>query len=65
MVFVLLGVDAAQSDVCGIWVNLHSSREEKCLQGYFKTLVVEHRVVVMTAGSHQEDPKFNPMGSQF
>ena len=28
-------------------------------------LVVEHRVVVMTAGSHQEDPKFNPMGSQF
>ena len=28
-------------------------------------LVVEHRVVVMTAGSGQVDPKFNPMDSQF
>ena len=28
-------------------------------------LVFEHRVVLMTAGSHQDDPKFNPMGSQF
>ena len=28
-------------------------------------LAIEHRVVVMTAGSHQEDSKLNPMGSQF
>ena len=28
-------------------------------------LVVERNVVVMTAGSHQGDPKLNPMGSQF
>ena len=35
----------------------------KTLRG--NSLVVEHRVVVMTAGSGQVDPKFNPMDSQF
>ena len=28
-------------------------------------LVFEHKVVVITAGSYQGNPKFNPMGSQF
>ena len=28
-------------------------------------LVVKHSVVVMTAGSHQDDPKLNAMGRQF
>ena len=28
-------------------------------------IVVEHRVVVMTAGFHQNDPKLNPTSNQF
>ena len=57
--------------------TLHSFREVKCLQDYsilygwvYKTLrlsslVVEHNLVVTTVGSLQNDPRLNPMGSQF
>ena len=77
MIFARLGVYASLSDGRGIWEHLHSSREVECLQvisrlyGWvYKTLIlnpllVEHRVVVVTAGFHQDDSKLNPMGSQF
>ena len=36
--FFLLEVDSTFGDKCGIWEHLHSFREVKCLQGYFKPL---------------------------
>ena len=77
MVFVLLGVDATLSDGYGIWEHFtvpgkwNIFRVISGIYGcVYKTLkcnllVVEHRVVVMTAGSHQDNPKLNHMGSQF
>ena len=37
LVLVLLGVNATLGDRCG---QFHSFREVKCLQGFFKTLLI-------------------------
>ena len=38
LIFILLGIEAALGDACGIWEHLHSFGEVKYFQGYSKTL---------------------------
>ena len=45
VVFVLLGIDAALVDGCGIWEHLQSFSESKCLQGYSKTLWIRQKIL--------------------
>ena len=80
MAFIILGVEATLGERCGNLEHLNSFREMGnemspglSLRLYrwvlkplrLSTLAVEHSVVVMLQVSNQDDPRLNPMGSQF